>query len=138
MNRIQALLSAVLLGAIGMALTGPASGAPALAADPSRAAGAAIYGKWCSDCHSTAGGPGSMALERKYHGQLPAILNQRTDLSADYVSQVVRHGVSFMPSFRKTEISNTELAQLGAYLTPPPQQPRHHAPRIPPVGSSRR
>ena len=79
-----------------------------------------------------------MALERKYQGQLPAILNQRTDLSADYVSQVVRHGVSFMPSFRKTEISNTELAQLGAYLTAPPQQPRHNVPRIRPVGSNRK
>lgn len=137
MNRIQALLSAVLLGGIGTALAGAAPGAPASAADPARAAGAAIYGKWCSDCHSTAGGPGSMALERKYHGQLPAILNQRTDLSPDYISQVVRQGVSFMPSFRKTEISNAELAQLGAYLTPLPQQPHHNASRIHSAGSSR-
>ena len=101
--------------------TGVATGAPAPAAESARAAGAAVYGKWCSDCHSTAGGPGSMALERKYHGQLPAILNQRVDLAPDYVSQIVRHGVSFMPSFRKTEISDTELAQLDSYLMPPPR-----------------
>jgi mono/diheme cytochrome c family protein len=126
---MKALLSAVLLGGIGTALSGAAAGAPASGADPARVAGAAIYGKWCSDCHSTPGGPGSMALERKYHGQLPAILNQRTDLSPDYIGQVVRHGASFMPSFRKTEISNAELAQLGAYLTPLPQARRHSATR---------
>ena len=110
MNRIQALLLALLIGGIGTVQTGVATGAPTPAAESARAAGAAVYGKWCSDCHSTAGGPGSMA-----------ILNQRVDLAPDYVSQIVRHGVSFMPSFRKTEISDTELAQLDSYLMPPPR-----------------
>jgi mono/diheme cytochrome c family protein len=129
MNRIQALLLAVLVGCMGTAQTGLATGARAPSAESARASGAAVYGKWCSDCHSTGSGPGSMALERKYHGQLPAILNRRADLSPDYVSHVVRQGISFMPSFRKTEISDTELAQLGAYLAPPPQQLPHTAQR---------
>ena len=58
-----------------------------------------------------------MALQRKYKGLVPAVLEQRPDLPAALVTFAVRNGVSFMPSFRKTEISDGELAQLGAYLS---------------------
>ena len=87
-------------------------------AEPARSAAGKIFDKWCSDCHSTAEGPGSLALQRKYRGNLPAILEQRSDLRPDYVKLVVRHGISFMPSFRKTEISDADLALLAAYLAP--------------------
>jgi mono/diheme cytochrome c family protein len=87
-------------------------------AEPARSADRKIFDKWCSDCHSTAEGPGSLALQRKYQGSLPAVLEQRRDLRPDYVKLVVRHGVSFMPSFRKTEISDADLALLAAYLAP--------------------
>jgi mono/diheme cytochrome c family protein len=40
-----------------------------------------------------------------------------TDLPADYVSYMVRHGMSVMPQFRKTEITDGELAALAAYLS---------------------
>jgi hypothetical protein len=59
-----------------------------------------------------------MALERKYGGKLPAVLQQRSDLRPNYVKLVVRRGMSFMPSFRKTEISDAELTLLAAYLAP--------------------
>jgi len=94
----------------------PHSAAPA---KPVQSAGGKVFHKWCSDCHSTAEGPGSQALERKYRGAFPAILEQRSDLPPDYVRLVVRHGISFMPSFRKTEISDAELALLAAYLAHP-------------------
>jgi mono/diheme cytochrome c family protein len=87
---------------------------------PTRSAGGKIFDKWCSDCHSTATGPGSLALARKYQGTLPAVLEQRSDLPPQYVTVAVRHGVSFMPSFRKTEISDADLALLAAYLAPAP------------------
>lgn len=87
-------------------------------AEPARVAGRKTFDKWCGDCHSTAGGPGSLALQRKYRGVLPAVLEQRSDLRPDYVTLVVRHGVSFMPSFRKTEISDADLALVAAYLAP--------------------
>lgn len=64
-----------------------------------------------------------MALQRKYNGNPSAIIEQRNDLSADYVKQVVRNGISFMPSFRKTEISDAEVTLLGAYLTKSGQRP---------------
>ncbi|MDB6012478.1 MAG: petJ [Gammaproteobacteria bacterium] len=98
--------------------------------EPARSAGGKIFDKWCSDCHSTAGGPGSLALQRKYRGNLPAVLEQRTDLRPDYVKLVVRHGVSFMPSFRKTEISDADLALLADYLATSPGRT--------PVGSQRK
>lgn len=60
-----------------------------------------------------------MALQRRYGGNPSAFLEQRGDLNADYVRQVVRHGISFMPSFRKTEISDAEVASLAAYLAKP-------------------
>ena len=95
--------------------------APLQTPKPVRTAVGDIYGKWCSDCHSTAGGPGSVALQRKYQGAVPAILEQRTDLNPDYVRLVVRKGMSFMPSFRKTEISDAELTLLADYLAPAPE-----------------
>jgi mono/diheme cytochrome c family protein len=91
----------------------PHSASPA---KPVRSAGWKVFDKWCSGCHSTAEGPGSFALQRKYQGTLPAVLEQRSNLPPEYVSFVVRHGISFMPSFRKTEISDAELALLSAYL----------------------
>jgi mono/diheme cytochrome c family protein len=99
------------------------SQAPVVRATIARSAGAKVFGKWCSDCHSTPTGSGSMALQRKYGGNPSAIIEQRSDLNADYVKQVVRHGISFMPSFRKTEISDAEVALLGAYLTKSGQNP---------------
>jgi mono/diheme cytochrome c family protein len=84
--------------------------------EPVRSAGEVIFDKWCSDCHRPPGGPGSVALQRKYHGSLPAVLEQRTDLLPLYVTVAVRNGVSFMPSFRKTEISDADLALVAAYL----------------------
>ncbi|RPI60853.1 MAG: cytochrome c, partial [Lysobacterales bacterium] len=41
---------------------------------------------------------------------------QRTDLVPDFVKAIVRQGVSFMPQFRKTEISDADLEALAAYL----------------------
>jgi mono/diheme cytochrome c family protein len=88
-------------------------------AKSAQTAGGKIFDKWCSDCHHTAEGPGSLALQRKYQGALPAVLEQRSNLAPDYVRFVVRHGMSFMPSFRKTEISDADLALLAAYLARP-------------------
>lgn len=112
-----AAAGSVLVVALGAAVMAPSPPARSVATQPSEAQ--RIYGKWCSDCHSVPGRPGSMALERKYHGNPSAILEQRTDLNPDYVKLVVRHGVSFMPSFRKTEISDAELALVADYLAHP-------------------
>jgi hypothetical protein len=62
--------------------------------------------------------PGTHQLALKYRGMdIPAVLDERTDLVPEFIEVMVRQGVSFMPQFRKTEISDEELDALSAYLT---------------------
>jgi len=79
--------------------------------------GGQIFRRWCEECHGPGPLPGTSALERRYQGAVPAALEQRRDLSDALIRFVVRNGRSFMPFFRKTEISDSELAALSAYLT---------------------
>jgi (+)-pinoresinol hydroxylase len=75
-----------------------------------------VYDKWCFPCHGTGPGkPGTDSLRQR--GQNPAVLEERTDLTAPVIKTFVRHGVLFMPTFRKTEISDAELDAIAAYLT---------------------
>lgn len=81
------------------------------------ARGEAVFMKWCAPCHSDGPGmPGTQALEAKYGGAVPAVLTRRTDLTAEAIAAFVRNGVSVMPFFRKTEISDDDLAALAAYV----------------------
>ncbi len=82
--------------------------------------GQALYQYWCVNCHGRgAGNPGTTALQAKYSGKSPALLEERTDLTAASVRFFVRRGVSIMPFFRKTEVSDADLDALAAYLTRP-------------------
>jgi len=75
-----------------------------------------VYDKWCFPCHGSGQGrPGTASLAAR--GQKPAVLEERTDLTAPTIKQFVRHGVLFMPTFRKTEISDADLDAIAAYLT---------------------
>lgn len=77
--------------------------------------GREIYQKWCTPCHGSGlGKPGTAAAAA--HGAKPAVLEQRTDLTPKMIETAVRQGLSFMPRFRKTEISNSDLAAIVAYL----------------------
>jgi (+)-pinoresinol hydroxylase len=61
--------------------------------------------------------PGTVALEMRYKGQRPALLEERTDLTPEVVAVFVRRGGGgAMPAFRPTEVSNDDLKALGAYL----------------------
>lgn len=83
----------------------------------SSAQGHEVFQKWCAPCHAPGpGNPGTTALAALYKGSKPAALEERTDLTPAVVKQFVRKGVSVMPFFRKTEISDAELDALAAYL----------------------
>ena len=83
--------------------------------------GKAVFERWCSACHAPKPSlAGTLALQTKYKGEVPAALEQRTDLTPDVVAFFVRNGVAWMAPFRKTEISDIELADLGAYLAKGP------------------
>lgn len=79
--------------------------------------GARLFQYWCEDCHAAGERPGTVALQRRYGGSVPAALEERTDLNDALVSFVVRNGKSFMPFFRETEISDEELVALDRYLS---------------------
>jgi mono/diheme cytochrome c family protein len=83
--------------------------------------GEAVYDEWCAACHDPGPRhPGTQALEALYKGSKPAALEERTDLVPALTETFVRKGVSVMAPFRKTEISDEDLAALAAYLAPRP------------------
>jgi mono/diheme cytochrome c family protein len=111
-----------LIGTLAAGLLAVA-GAPAVArADgvaPRYAAGRAVYEKWCAACHDPGIiHPGTHALMTKYPSgsRASGSITAWTDLPASYVTFMVRHGMSVMAPFRKTEITDTELAALAGYL----------------------
>lgn len=76
------------------------------------------YEKFCSACHGEGvGRPGTLALQAKYKGAEPALLEKRTDLTPQLIKMYVRNGITVMPTFRKTEISDADLDAIAAYLT---------------------
>jgi mono/diheme cytochrome c family protein len=78
-----------------------------------------VFRNWCTPCHAPGTRhPGTQALEALYKGAKPAALEERTDLVPELTASFVRSGVSVMPPFRKTEISDADLAALAAYLAP--------------------
>jgi mono/diheme cytochrome c family protein len=83
--------------------------------------GKQVFDRWCSACHAPGPRmPGTSALAAKYGGQVPAALEERKDLTPDFVKFTVRHGVSIMAPFRKTEIADAELSALADYLSHKP------------------
>jgi mono/diheme cytochrome c family protein len=78
--------------------------------------GEKVFDNWCATCHGPGALPGTVALETKYKGAKPALLSERTDLTPPVTKTFVRKGVSIMPFFRKTEISDADLDALAAYL----------------------
>ena len=83
-----------------------------------------VYDYWCLPCHGEGLGlpgfaelPGTQQLRIKYRDStISPLLTERTDLVPDFVKVIVRQGVSFMPQFRKTEISDADLDALAAYF----------------------
>jgi mono/diheme cytochrome c family protein len=86
--------------------------------DPTVEKGHQLYQKWCTPCHGPGlGRPGTSAATAHYKGSKPAVLEERTDLTAEMIGGAVRNGLYVMPRFRKTEISNMDLDAIVAYLT---------------------
>ncbi len=105
----------------------PAGPAPKLE-NPREQRGWEVFQERCVACHGAIPKdmigppflppmPGTQALQARYQGAVPAELEQRTDLTAEFVNLIVRGGLNSMPFFRPTELSEDDLAALDAYLT---------------------
>jgi mono/diheme cytochrome c family protein len=89
------------------------------------AAGKTVFTLRCAPCHAAGRGgdpgreflPGTDALRIKYKGtNIPALLEQRTDLPQAALKAFVRNGSWSMPPFRKTEVTDADIANIAAYL----------------------
>ncbi|MCC7463491.1 MAG: cytochrome c [Gammaproteobacteria bacterium] len=103
-------------------LAGTVAGGRAHAADAGAAgaagrntAGKMLLDTRCGICHAI-GGTGTFMLARRL-GDERSLLAERTDLTAELVTHVVRHGINGMPVFTRVELSDAELALVIAYLT---------------------
>ena len=86
--------------------------------DPTVTKGSDTFQYWCATCHGRGPGqPGTTALTAKYKGQRPGLLDERTDLTPQGVRFAVRKGISIMPFFRKTELTDADLDAVVLYLT---------------------
>ena len=78
--------------------------------------GREVYADWCLPCHADSPfAPGTIQL-RATRGEALAIVEKRDDLTAPAIRSLVREGLAGMPKFRRTEISESDLDALIAYL----------------------
>ena len=77
----------------------------------------------CAPCHGAGAGddgrkmlPGTDALRIRYKGKVPALLEERTDLTAKVLRVFLRRGSWSMPPFRPTELTDAEIEDIAAYL----------------------
>lgn len=130
------------LALAGIAALGAAGAAVAAeAADPALLArGRDVFERVCAPCHGRSPGldgspmlPGAAALAAKHKGAVSPYLEERTDLTAEVIRIFVRNGSGTMPMFRKTEITDAEIAAVAAYLAAAARAQRDGEPQRPPV-----
>ena len=97
---------------------------PAQAAAQMEQAGRDVFARNCAPCHGRGPGddgskslPGTATLDARYKGEIPGALELRSDLTTETLTYFVRHGSGPMPMFRKTEVSDSELEAIAAYLS---------------------
>jgi len=95
----------------------------AAAEDTPNTRGKELFARNCAPCHGAERGdfgramlPGTDAQRIKYQGTMPALLEQRTDLTPELIRTYVRKGTFSMPPFRKTELSDAQVNDISAYL----------------------
>lgn len=87
--------------------------------------GAEVYAAQCVYCHdrvpegtALAMLPGPAALTLKYGGAVSPYIKERPDLAnAATLAVFLRNGAGSMPPFRKTELTDDDIAALAAYFT---------------------
>jgi len=82
---------------------------------PQQTRGGQVYNGLCVFCHAP-GLWGTTTLAKRMDKQ-HAVLDGRTDLASATIRVAVRVGIGSMPPLRKTEVSDSDLDAVIAYLT---------------------
>jgi mono/diheme cytochrome c family protein len=106
----------LLAGGAAIAQAPPAPKPITLASRPNATGGEALYVEHCISCHGP-NGMGTGLLARRIQ---PALLEERDNLPAAYVTIAVRQGIGNMPAIPRGEVSDEELRQIGEYLAAGP------------------
>lgn len=86
----------------------------------SPATGEQVFSHACGYCHLVFGMGTNVLTARRAAAGLPpesGLLANRTDLTAEYIRQVVRNGQGYMPRLTRVDITDSELELVGQYLT---------------------
>ena len=112
---MKAMGTVVMLGMWFAAFEGVAFATAEAVLSAQEQEGKHLYDRTCIYCH----GPGLWATNRiaKRLDKDHALLENRTDLSAEGIRAIVRSGVGSMPPLRKTELSDADVDAIAAYLT---------------------
>jgi (+)-pinoresinol hydroxylase len=107
--------SVVSLAILTLALHASVASADEPSLTPQQQQGKRLYDHLCVYCHS----PGVWGTNRlsKRMDKEHAVLENRTDLSAGAIQTIVRTGIGSMPPLRKSELSDTDVSAIAAYLT---------------------
>lgn len=111
------ILAATFAIAVALAATMAHAGATADAPQSKLEQGKTLFHAKCGYCH-LAGGTGTIMLGFRL-GKDKALLENRTDLTADYIKHVARSGIGSMPRQTRIELPDSELDSIAAYLTRP-------------------
>lgn len=79
--------------------------------------GKTLFHAKCGYCH-LAGGTGTMMLGFRL-GKDKSLLENRTDLTTNYIEHVARSGIGSMPRLTRIEVPDSDLKLIAAYLTRP-------------------
>jgi len=112
MIRWSTLIRAATMMLLAAAL--PAAAALAAGKAPATPAmdGKALFHEKCAMCHGPVG-MGTGLLARRVQ---PAMLEQRTDLTAEYVIQAARAGIGNMPRISRGEVSDRQMKAIADWL----------------------
>ncbi len=79
--------------------------------------GKASFEYHCGKCHAP-GGTGTFMLEKRF-GKEQALLENRKELTVEFVKRTVRWGSLSMPRITRAEVPDAELDAIARYLRRP-------------------
>jgi len=118
MNKLSSAMLLCTVWLLGACATAADSDTSSASKQDILAQGKEIFTVKCEYCHGNGMQKGgTFRLGLRYKGEVPALLQERTDLTPAYIKQIVRNWSMGMAAMRPSEISDPELDVLIAYLT---------------------